>query len=123
MIFLIDFDQTLCDTDLLLGEAVPGAIDWTKHFQQTGVETILWTNRVGPLLSLAVAWCKYHSLQFAAVNTSVHWYQRLFVSGPKPYFDHAIDDRNIGCPLIKRDGKKSIVDWSIAGPMADQLLK
>ena len=60
MYICVDFDGTIVDHQFPeIGQPVPGAIDWMKHWVSDGAKLILWTmrsdgQRSGPVLANAV---------------------------------------------------------------------
>ena len=106
----VDFDQTICDTQWLLGPTVPGARYWIKVWRTTGAYVYLHSMRWGPTLWLAKHWCYHNEIPLNAYHA--WWWP--FPS--KPPYDWLVDDKNAGIALIERRGKKPIVDWEVVGP-------
>lgn len=129
MIIGIDFDGTIADHCFpSIGEPVPGAFTWMKHFQTLGAKLVLWTMRSdgeaagGNYLSAAVAFCRRHGVEFWGVNRNPE--QGSWTSSPKLYANCYVDDAAIGCPLLPpmRPGGKMVVDWAVVGPMVEKLI-
>ncbi len=139
MIIAVDFDGTLCDHRFPeIGQEVPGAFVWLKHFQDCGVRLILWTMRSDLIsdarsceghaadrqyLTEAVEWCKERGVTFWGVNSNPE--QKSWTQSPKQYAHIYIDDAALGCPLreMPRAGSRPAVDWAVVGPLVARKLQ
>ena len=71
-IIAVDFDGTLCGQAWPeIGEANERLILHLRKRKAEGARLILWTNREGDLLEVALEWCKEHGLTFDAVNANL----------------------------------------------------
>ena len=127
MYICIDFDGTIVDHRFpYIGDPVPLAIEWLKHWQDLGAKLILYTMRSdgakhGDVLSEAVAYLKAHDVKLYAVNQNPD--QIDWSLSPKAYAHIYIDDTAFGCPLIHPSGfARQCVDWSRVGPAVESLL-
>ena len=72
MIYAVDFDFTLCNSNYPeLGEPIHSVMDFCKHKQKEGHKLILWTCRSNEYLKQAVEWCEGNGLIFDAVNDNL----------------------------------------------------
>lgn len=84
------------------GDANAPLIEWLKELRAEGHKLILWTNRVGEALDLAVSFCQKHGLEFDAVNDNLPEVTELFGSNArKVYADYYIDDKAV-CVKFER---------------------
>lgn len=117
MIVAVDFDGTIVEHQYpKIGPDVPGAFEWLQKLQDAGALLMLWTMRDGPRLDEAVAHCRARGIEFWGINanpTQASWSKSV-----KQYAHLYVDDAALGCPLVDQDGRRSCVDWSVAGPMA-----
>lgn len=129
MILAIDFDGTIVDHRFPeIGDAVPGAFDWLKAFQEAGAKLILWTMRSddredgGNYLTDAIQFCRKNGVEFWAHNTNPE--QNSWTESPKAYAHVYIDDAAFGCPLRNnpRLGGRPFVDWDTVGPVVMAML-
>ena len=97
MIYAVDFDGTLCNSNYPeLGEPIDIVIDFCKQRREEGHKLILWTCRSGKYLDEAVAWCKMQGLTFDAVNENLPEMIELFDNDCRKVFaDYYIDDKNL----------------------------
>ena len=126
MYICVDFDGTLVDHRYpVLGEPVPGALDWLKRLQVLGARLILFTMRsntkeCGQLLREAVQYLENNGIKLYGVNRNPD--QDDWTTSPKAYGDIYIDDSAFGCPLIHPRGfARPCVDWKIVGPQLERL--
>lgn len=126
MYICVDFDGTLVDHRYpVLGEPVPGALDWLKRLQVLGARLILFTMRSntkegGQLLREAVQYLENNGIKLYGVNRNPD--QDDWTTSPKAYGDIYIDDSAFGCPLIHPRGfARPCVDWKIVGPQLERL--
>jgi hypothetical protein len=94
-IVAVDFDGILCLNKFpRIGESNPEMVEFVKRMQNAGVETILWTSRVGDRLKDAVRWCEEHGLNFKYVNAGVVSNVNEYGTDPRKVFaDIYIDDQ------------------------------
>lgn len=121
MYICVDFDGTIVDHRYpLIGEPVPGAIQWMKAFQERGVKLILWTMRCddgiyNTTLTEAVEYLQGQGVPLFGINGNPH---QEWSNSPKAYGHVYIDDAAIGCPLIQPEGfSRPCVDWSKVAPI------
>lgn len=104
-IILVDFDGTVVEAAFpQIGAPIPGAFDVLKELKAAGHRLILWTCREDEghkidkqYLTEAVNFCKANGVEFDAVNEALaDDFRPECVRRRKPYFDFAIDDRNLG---------------------------
>ncbi len=127
-IIAVDFDGTISDHQFpRIGEAVPGAFEWMKKFQEAGAKLILWTMRSdgradgGGYLKDAVEFCRENGVEFWAHNTNPE--QAGWTGSPKAYAHVYIDDAAFGCPLKENSSGRPFVDWDVVGPKVLELLE
>lgn len=103
MTVAFDFDGVLVlDAFPKIGEPNPMMIDGCKRLQELGVETVLWTSRVGAELQSAIEFCKDAGLKFTAINeptpSNIANFANVYhgVIPRKVYADVYIDDHNVG---------------------------
>ena len=96
-IIAVDFDGTLCENCYPdIGSARTEVIEYVKNEKQNGAKIILWTCRADELLEEAVEWCRYHGLEFDAINENLPEIIEAFGGDTrKVYADEYIDDRNL----------------------------
>jgi hypothetical protein len=114
-VIAVDFDGTIVENRYPeIGREIPGAINWLKVFQESGIRLILWTVRDGDELSDAYEYLVSRGIKIWDVNTNPgHGSNSL-----KPYANAYIDDAAIGVPLMGgKGGRRPYVDWSQVGPM------
>lgn len=118
----VDFDGTLVEHEYPdIGKTVPGAFKWLRKWKEAGAQLILWTMRAdseksGPVLADAVAFCRRRGVEFDGVNEGIG--DREWTDSPKAYANIYVDDAAFGCPLVesKKMGRRPMVDWSKVGP-------
>ena len=111
MIIAIDFDGTIVENEFPeIGDPVPLAIETILDLQKMGNEIILWTVRIGIPLKEAYEYCTKNGITFLGVNENPT--QKFWNGSPKAYASLYIDDAAFGCPLIRRKGHRSYVDWA-----------
>lgn len=102
LIVAVDFDGVLCEDNFpSIGEANYDMVGYIRTLQAFGIDTILWTSRVGARLTEAVRWCSVRGLRFAAVNDNTPDNTARYGTNPRKVFAHIyIDDRSSGgCDL------------------------
>jgi len=127
MYICVDFDGTIVDHRFpYIGEPVPLAIKWLKHWHKLGAKLILFTMRsdgakYGNVLSEAVEYLEEHGVQLYAINENPD--QKEWSISPKVYAHIYIDDTAFGCPLIQPSGfMRRCVDWANVGPKVEALI-
>lgn len=106
----IDFDGTLVLHHYPeIGPEVPLAMEALRQLQGAGFSLYLWTVRDGESLAAAAAWCAERGVAFKGYNAIPG--QRHFTSSPKLNVSLFIDDRGVGCPLLRHKGEPA-VDWA-----------
>jgi hypothetical protein len=121
MIIAVDFDGTICDHYFpAVGPEVPGAFKWLKTFQEYGAKLVLWTvrsdeQRAGDVLSDAIAFCRENGIEFWGVNEIPE--QASWTKSPKVHATFFIDDRAVGCPIIRGTKGRAVVDWDRVGEL------
>lgn len=109
----IDFDGTICKWASFpnIGEPVPMALDTIRQLINNGHEVYIWTVRSeGFGLEEVVLFCINHGLMISGFNKNPD--QLVYTSSPKLDCDLYIDDKALGCPLMKdHDTGKEYVDW------------
>lgn len=126
MFIAVDFDGTIAEHKFpKIGEAVPGAFEWMKKFQEAGAQLILWTCRTndtewGDTLDEAVQFCNDNGIIFLGVNCNP---QQDFFGSPKIFAHVYIDDMAYGCPLIYNEDGRPHVDWDEIGPPILSMIK
>lgn len=139
IIVAVDFDGTLADHCFPeIGEEVPLAFEFLKKLKRAGATLILWTMRSDHIgterspeghapdrkyLTEALDWCRGRGVEFDAANRNP--WQASWTDSPKAYAHVYIDDAALGCPLHPpmRIGGRPVVDWSLAGPMALEVVR
>lgn len=114
MIFTIDFDGTCVDHRYpKVGPDLPHAVDVMQEMIERKHRIILLTMRSNfkiKDLDAAVSWFDEREIPLMGVNENPE--QRTWTSSPKPHADFNIDDKNLGCPLIKLSWmERPGVDW------------
>ena len=98
-IYAVDFDGTLSlDAEWpKIGKVNAGLLKALTDAQRNGAKIILWTNRLGNELQVAISWCEKMGLHFDAVNDDVDQIKKAwnYVTGRKIYADYYIDDHNM----------------------------
>lgn len=127
LIIAVDFDGTISKHVFpKIGDAVPGAFEWMKKFQEAGASLILWTMRsddqeTGDVLTQAVEFCRENGVEFFGVNSNPT--QAEWTTSPKAYAHLYIDDAAFGCPLVRPLLDRPYVDWSQVGPVVMEQLQ
>lgn len=134
MLIAVDFDGTIAEHEFPeIGQAVVGAFEWMKRWQEAGAKLILWTMRSdgregegkanGPVLTEAVEFCRANGIEFHGVNANPD--QHTWTQSPKAYAHVYVDDAAFGCPLVpaSKTGVRPMVDWSVVGPAILELIK
>lgn len=89
VIVAVDFDGVLCKNEFPeIGRTNYEVVSFVRRMQDAGVETILWTSRVGDRLAEAVYWCKDNGLHFSAVNANAPSNLEEYGSDPRKVFAH-----------------------------------
>jgi hydroxymethylpyrimidine pyrophosphatase-like HAD family hydrolase len=109
-IVAIDFDGTIVAHRYPeIGEPVPYALETMRAMQAKGYKLILFTMRSGEYLREAVDYLSAEGIELWAVNENPT--QRFWTDSPKVYAHIYIDDAAFGCPLIRVEDDRPIVDW------------
>lgn len=97
IIVAVDFDGILCRDEFPdIGRPNYEMISFIRRMQDSGIETILWTSRIGNKLDEAVLWCEDYGLKFTAINDNTPNNKAEYGTNPRKVFaDVYIDDR---CP-------------------------
>jgi hypothetical protein len=118
----VDFDGTIVEHAFPeIGAEVAGAIEWMKKFREAGALVLLWTvrddnpDRGTRFLTEAVNFCFARGFEFDGVNGGGE--DEGFSLSPKVLAHLYIDDRAVGCPLVKTESGAMVVDWAKVGPM------
>lgn len=100
----VDFDGVIVESAWpRIGEPHPEVVDFLKDLKAEGVKLILWTCREGQLLDEAVQFCRWHGIEFDAVNDNLASRIARFGSDSrKIHADYYIDDKNVMLPGIGR---------------------
>lgn len=109
----VDFDGTICKWASFpnVGEPVPMALHTIKQLIDKGHEVYIWTVRSrGFGLEEAVVFCISHGLMVSGFNKNPD--QLVYSSSPKIDCDLYIDDKALGCPLMKDSNTgRDFVNW------------
>lgn len=94
-VIAVDFDGTLCENKWPdIGEPNLELFEYLKDMKTLGAKIILWTNRSGFELNMAVDWCREHELIFDAVNENLPEIIEYFGSDTRKIFaNEYIDDK------------------------------
>lgn len=94
-IIAVDFDGTLCENKWPdIGIPNLQVIDYIKEEKTKGAKLILWTNRTGKPLDLAIHWCAKQGVFFDAVNENLSEIIKAFGGDCRKVFaNEYIDDR------------------------------
>ena len=126
LILALDFDGTCVEhrNPPEVGHEI-GAAPYLKILSDSGVRIILWTmrsegyiglnNPVQPYDALgpALAWFHQHQIKLWGINQNR---DQLWTKSPKVHAHMILDDTTFGCPLVRPEGRRPYVDWSVAGP-------
>lgn len=109
----VDFDGTICKWASFpnIGEPVPMALDTIRQLIDKGHEVFIWTVRSeGFGLEEVVLFYISHGLKVAGFNKNPD--QLCYSTSPKLDCDLYIDDKALGCPLMKdHETGRGYVDW------------
>lgn len=96
MIIAVDFDGVLCEDNFPdIGNSIHEAISFVRTLQDAGIETILWTSRVGDRLKEAREWCEDYGLHFTSVNGPSPTNIKEYGTDPRKVFaNYYMDDRS-----------------------------
>lgn len=95
LIVAVDFDGVLCRSEFPgIGAPNYDMISLVRQMQDAGVETILWTTRVGNKLYEAVEWCKDRGLHFTSINDGAPSNLKEFSTNPRKVMAHIYIDDN-----------------------------
>lgn len=103
-IIAVDFDGTLFEQMEEKDWPTPGAprqavIDYVLEQQRQGARLILWTNRTGRPLGIAVQKCHEYGIEFDAINANLpEMIEKYDNDCRKIFADEYIDDRAIPMP-------------------------
>ncbi|MCK6471514.1 MAG: HAD family hydrolase [Planctomycetes bacterium] len=119
---VIDFDGTIVEHAYPdIGAAAPLALETIKFLKRQGCWLGLFTVRSGAKLEAAVAWLKKNGIEFDAVNSDER--QKEWTTSPKMYGDVYIDDRGLGCPVLKDGDKGAVVNWAAVRSTMELLIE
>jgi len=97
LIIAIDFDGTIVEHRYpFIGRIRPFAFQTMEALQINGHRLILWSHRSGQKLDEAVKFCRYHGIEFYAVNKNYPEEEWDENDSRKILADIYIDDRNLG---------------------------
>ena len=126
MIICVDFDGTVLTDDFPHYGKDIGAIPVLKSLVKNGHKIILYTIRshrevnftrgmklTKPMdtLDMAIEWFEKNGIELHGVNTEPD--QKAWTDSNKAFAHYYIDDRNIGCPLVKELSSRPFVNWNI----------
>ena len=119
----VDFDGTMVNHVYpLVGEPVPGAVQWCKKFIDEGCNLILWTMRSGRSLDEAIDFFDRHGIVLWGINNNPM--QKFWTTSPKAYAECYIDDAAIGCPLVQMpEWDRPCVDWFTVGKIVMEMIE
>lgn len=102
MIFVVDFDGTLCENKFpAIGKEIKRNTDFLRKYVQNSPhnEWILWTMREGDRLKEALEWLTSIGLKPDAVNDNLDRLKAEWQNNPrKVYGDFYLDDHNFTVP-------------------------
>ena len=104
-IYAIDFDGTIAMTKWpdIVGPRQE-VVDFIKRLQKRGDQWILWTNRDGAVLDIALQWLNQYGLHPDAVNDNLPHMIAFFGRNPRKVFaNFYIDDHNAGGIILPED--------------------
>ena len=104
-IYAIDFDGTIAKTKWpdIIGPNRP-VVDFIKRLHARGDQWILWTNRDGENLDMALDWCREQGIVPDAVNDNLPHMKEFFGNNPRKVFaNFYIDDHNAGGIMLPAD--------------------
>lgn len=104
-IYAIDFDGTIAQTKWpdIIGPNRP-VVDFIKRLHARGDQWILWTNRDGENLDMALDWCREQGIVPDAVNDNLPHLKEFFGNNPRKVFaNFYIDDHNAGGVMLPAD--------------------
>lgn len=108
----IDFDGTiaLCREYPFVAEPVKGAVAALRYFNSLNIKFFIWTCRgsQGGADKLAAQFLNERGIKSSGFNTNRN--QRTWTDSPKMSCTHYIDDRALGCPILRQNGV-DVVDW------------
>lgn len=103
MIFVVDFDGTLCENKFpAIGKEIKRNTDFLRKYVQNSPhnEWILWTMREGDRLKEALEWLTSIGLKPDAVNDNLDRLKAEWQNNPrKVYGDFYLDDHNFTVPI------------------------
>lgn len=111
----LDFDGTCCEHRYPDIGADIGAIPWLLRLNELGAKIVLNTMRDGEELEQARVWLENQGVQLYGVNRNPT--QDSWTTSPKVYAHVYIDDAALGTPLVRPEGSRPYVDWTVVGPM------
>ncbi len=126
LILALDFDGTCVEAcnPPEIGREI-GAAPYLKALSDAGVKIILWTMRSDGYTGLnnpkppydalapALIWFHQHQIKLWAINENK---EQVWTKSPKVHAHLVLDDTAFGCPLVRPEGKRAYVDWSVTGP-------
>lgn len=119
----IDFDGTVVHHAYpRIGKENEHCVEIMKRWiEEYNVGFILNTMRSGALLMEAVKWFNDREIPLYGIGTNPS--QKNWTDSPKAYGYFSIDDINVGCPLIEKDGERPRVDWMKIKTLLEPKLK
>ena len=107
----VDFDGTIVYNFFpAMGNPVPGAFETLRELEDLGHQLILNTVRSGQYLDEAVDFCGENGVEFWGINKNPE--QQDYSMSPKVHAKWYIDDKAIGCPLLRSYPEADpYVDW------------
>lgn len=116
----VDFDGTLQKWDKYpaVGEEVPNAWNTVKRLIASSHHVIIWTVRDDHLpIRQILREQGFFNYKLITVNERPN--QHEYSASPKVDADLYIDDKALGCPLVK-EGGRTFVDWYAVEAMLEQ---
>lgn len=98
-IWMFDFDKTIARGGKFPepGEPIWPVVNYIRAVQEKGDQWILWTNREGDALDIALKWLDEHGLHPDTVNDNLPQMKEFFKGNPrKPFANVTVDDLNAG---------------------------
>src|SRR5210317_469256 len=100
----VDFDGTCVTHEYPnIGREI-GAGDVLRALRAQGHDIILFTMRGGKLLKAAIDWFAWNNVELYAINDNPT--QNEWTESRKVHAHLYIDDRALGIPLVKEEGKR-----------------
>jgi len=110
MIIAVDFDGTVVTHEYPdIGAHIPGAFETLRELTALGHKILLWTMRSGKELDDARKLFAQQGVDLWGANSNPE--QHSWTSSPKQYAHIYIDDAALGCPLMRGQHLRPMVDW------------